>query len=93
MIKHGFSKSKHDSCVYFARLLDNSFIYLLIYVDDMLIACKNMSEIQKLKEQLNSEFDMKDLGSVRKILGMDIHRDRGKRLLTISQSSYLDKVI
>ena len=51
------------------------FIYLLLYVDDMLIFHKNMSEINKLKTQLQGEFEIKDLGVAKKILGMKIHRD------------------
>ncbi|GJU24648.1 transposable element [Tanacetum coccineum] len=53
-----------------------SFIYLLLYVDDMLVAAKDMEEVKKLKILLNTEFDMKDLGAARKILGMEIIRDR-----------------
>ena len=60
MIQQEYSRSKFDSCVYITKLKDQSFIYLLIYVDDMLIACKNKMETQKLKELLSSEFDMKD---------------------------------
>ena len=38
----------------------------------MLIAVKNKTRVQKLKAQLKKEFDMKDLGEVKKILGMKI---------------------
>ena len=41
---------------------ENSFIMLLFYLDEMLIACKNMSKIKELKPQLRKEFDMKDVG-------------------------------
>ncbi|KAE8664469.1 hypothetical protein F3Y22_tig00112762pilonHSYRG00050 [Hibiscus syriacus] len=51
-----------------AVLKDGSFIYLLLYVDDMLIASKSQKEIDKLKAQLNQEFEMKDLGEAKKIL-------------------------
>jgi hypothetical protein len=57
---------------------------LLVYVDDMLIATKSMKEIVALKEQLSREFDMKDLGATKKILGMEIIRDRKSRLLYLS---------
>lgn len=56
--------------------MDGSLVYLLLYVDDMLIAAKNKEEIQKVKVQLRREFEMKDLGSARRILGMEILRDR-----------------
>ncbi|KAG8486650.1 hypothetical protein CXB51_020037 [Gossypium anomalum] len=55
---------------------DGSFVYLLLYVDDMLIAAKDKGEIRKVKAQLSEEFEMKDLGPAKKILGMEILRDR-----------------
>ena len=75
MLGHGYTRSMYDSCVYFRKLTDGSFIYLLLYVDDMLIAAKNLSEIHILKMQLSSEFEMKDLGAAKKILGMEIKRE------------------
>ena len=63
---------------------DNSFIMLLLYVDDMLIACKNMLKIKELKSQLRKEFDMKDLGAATKMLGMKIRRDRKAGKLWLS---------
>ena len=39
-------------------------------MDDMLIVVKNKTHVQKLKAQLKKEFDMKDLGETKKILGM-----------------------
>ena len=51
-------------------------VFLLLYVDDMLIASKDKKEIQKLKRQLGSEFEIKDVGQAKKILGMEIIRDR-----------------
>ena len=53
MIGQRYTRSKFDNCVYFLRLHDGSFIYLLLYVDDMLIASKNIKEIEKLKTRLN----------------------------------------
>ncbi|KAE8691959.1 hypothetical protein F3Y22_tig00110864pilonHSYRG00223 [Hibiscus syriacus] len=51
-----------------AVLKDGSFTYILLYVDDMLITLKSQKEIDKLKAQLNQEFEMKDLGEAKKIL-------------------------
>ena len=50
-------------------------------------------QINRLKEQLSSEFDMKDLGPARKILGMEILRDRQKKKLWLSQKAYILKVL
>ncbi|KAH9688953.1 hypothetical protein KPL70_015278 [Citrus sinensis] len=50
-----FTRSEHNHYVYFRRLPDGAFIYLLLYVDDMLIASKNRDEIGRLKKQVASE--------------------------------------
>ena len=48
----GFHGSRFDSCVYFKDTSEGSCIYLLIYVDDMLIISKSMAEIEKLKKSM-----------------------------------------
>lgn len=88
-----FTRSTQDQCVYIKEVAENRFVYLLLYVDDMLLAAKGMDEITKLKKLLSSEFDMKDLGSARRILGMDIFRNREAGTLQLSQSEYLQKVL
>jgi hypothetical protein len=71
MISNGFKRSRYDSCVDI-KFVNGSPIYLLLYVDDLLIAAKSKKEISTLKAQLSIEFEMKDLGAARKILGMEI---------------------
>ena len=92
MIGQRYTKSKFYNCVYFLRLHDGSFIYILLYVDDMFIASKNVEEIEKLKTHLNQEFEMKYLGEAKKILGMEITRDRGGKIC-LTQKQYLKKVL
>lgn len=93
MVEHGYNRSPYDCCVYHSKVEDGSYIYLLLYVDDMLIATKEMSNVRKLKELLSSEFDMKDLGAAQKILGMEIYRDRVKKKLFLSQKSYIQRIL
>ena len=57
------SRCDHDPYVYVRSLDDGTRIYLLLYVDDMPIACKSKKMVQELKETLSQEFEMKDLGS------------------------------
>eukprot|EP00253_Pinus_taeda_P003747 PITA_03747 len=70
-----------------------SYIILLLYVDDMLVAGSNMQEINVLKRKLANSFAMKDLGAAKQILGMRITRDRKNRKLTLSQNEYIQKVL
>ena len=83
MKDQGFSRSEHDMCVYTKEVSQGDHLYLLLYVDDMLIAEKKMTDIKILK----------DLGAARRILGMDIMRDRKNGSLRLSQSVYLKKVV
>ena len=53
-------------------------------MDDMLVASYNKDRVQELKVQLAREFDMKDLGSTNKILGIQIHQDKGNRKIYLS---------
>ncbi|KAG8501467.1 hypothetical protein CXB51_003773 [Gossypium anomalum] len=93
MASHDFKRSSLDSCVYFKKNSNGSFVYLLLYVDDMLIATKDKGEIRKVKAQLSEEFEMKDLGPAKKILRMEILRDRKASKLYLSQKGYIEKVL
>ncbi|CAL1353780.1 unnamed protein product [Linum trigynum] len=93
MLELGYSRSPYDCCVYHNKVEDGSMIYLVLYVDDMLIAARSKSDIQKLKGLLSAEFEMKDLGAAQKILGMEIYRDRSKKKLFLSQKSYIQKIL
>jgi hypothetical protein len=92
MISNDFQRSQYDSCIYL-KFVNGSPTYLLLYVDDMLIVAKSMKEIAALKAQLSHEFDMKDLGVAKKILGMEMIRDRKSGLLYLSQKNYIEKVL
>ena len=67
--------------------------YLLLYVNDMLIASRNKTHIQKLKSQLKKKYNMKNLGETKKILGNEITRDRASDRLRLSQENYVLKVL
>ncbi|GJR37376.1 retrovirus-related pol polyprotein from transposon TNT 1-94 [Tanacetum coccineum] len=93
MLSNGFKRSSYDSCVYYRSYASREYIYLLLYVDDMLIACKSKAEIRSTKSLLKKEFDMKELGEEKKILGMEIVRDWSRKILRVSQSGYVSKIL
>ena len=88
----GFTRSKADHYVYF-KLIGDRVIYLVLYVDDMLLVGNDKEIIQDLNTQLSSKFDMKDLGAANYILGMEIKRDREKRKLSLNQRKYVEKIL
>jgi hypothetical protein len=70
MIMIGYKRYEYDCYFYIKSLDDDSFIFLLLYIDDMLIGAKGMDEVNKLKTLLSRGFDIKDLGAAKKILGI-----------------------
>ena len=93
MIEQGYSRCHSDRCVYFKRLENGSYVILLLYVDDMLVAGSNMQDINFLKKKLDNSFVMTDLGAAKKILSMRITRDRKNRKLTLSRGEYIHKAL
>ena len=55
-------------------------------------ACRDISKIKELKRTLSREFDMKDFGAAKKIIGMKIKRP-GKWEVVFSQGKYISKVL
>ena len=92
MIQKGFTRCEYDCCVYL-KVEHGSYLYLLLYVDDILIAAEKKSDVDKVKLLLSKEFDMKNLGAAKKILGMVIKRDRSKNQLCVNQTKYVENVL
>ncbi|KAL8115253.1 hypothetical protein AgCh_021912 [Apium graveolens] len=92
MMKNGYTRSAMDHYCYFKQF-DSSYIILLLYVDDMLIAGSNMREINKLKRQMSEASEMKDMGAAKQILVMSIIRDRTEGTLKLSQENYVEKLL
>jgi hypothetical protein len=70
----GFVRRKCDHCIY-SKEKYGCFIYVALYIDDMLLIGNTMDAIKDMNKKLSSKFDMKDLGATNFIMGMDIKRD------------------
>jgi hypothetical protein len=69
------------------------FIILVLYVDDILLACSDKNLLHETNGFLSSNFDMKDLGDASYVLGIEIHRDRTKSVPGLSQRAYIEKML
>ena len=92
MNKTRFKRCEVDHCCY-VKFFNNSYIILLLYVDDMLIVGSSIEEINNLKKQLSKQFAMKDLGATKQILGMKIIRDKANGTLKFSHAKYVKKIL
>ena len=93
MIKgFGFVQNFKETCIY-KKMSGSSVTFLVLYVDDILLIGNDVNLLNGVKDYLNSQFSMKDLGEAAYILGIKIYRDRSRHLIALSQSTYLDKVL
>ncbi|GJT11979.1 retrotransposon protein, putative, ty1-copia subclass [Tanacetum coccineum] len=90
--KFGFAQTLDESCVY-QKASGSNVTFLILYVDDIIIMGNHISSLQSVKDYLGKCFAMKDLGEAAFILGIKIYRDRSKRLIGLSQSAYMDKIL
>ena len=81
-----------DDCVYH-KFSGSKFIFLILYVDDILLATNDIGLLYETKRFLSRNFEMKDLGDASFVLGIQIHRDRSPGIIELSQRSYIDKVL
>jgi len=88
----GFDRSEDEPCVY-VRSSDNVVTFLVLYVDDILLIGNDIPTLKDVKAWLGKCFAMKDMGDAAYILGIKIYRDRSKRLIGLSQSTYIDKIL
>jgi hypothetical protein len=71
--------------------LGGSFIALLVYVDDIIVASDNSAEVSKFIQLLNDRFKLKDLGQLKYFLGLEIARS--ELGISVSQRKYALEVL
>jgi hypothetical protein len=81
LIKLGFQASKVDVSLFIFNQ-DDLQIYILIYVDDIIIVSSSYSATDKLLQQLRHEFAVKDLGWLNYFLGIVVHHTSSGLILT-----------
>lgn len=58
------------------RSTEGKIAILIVYVDDIILTVDDLPEMSRLKKTLFVEFEIKDLGSLRYFLGMEVARSR-----------------
>ncbi|GKD46830.1 retrotransposon protein, putative, ty1-copia subclass [Tanacetum coccineum] len=90
--KIGFTQNPDEPCIYL-KASGSNVAFLVLYVDDILLMRNSVIMLKEVKSWLCKCFSMKDLGEEAYILGIKIIPDRSKRLIALSQSAYLEKIL
>jgi hypothetical protein len=72
---------------------NEKIIFLMVYVNDILLASSDKNMQLETKRFLSSRFDMKYLEEISYVLGTEIHQDRNKDVLDLSQKIYIQHVL
>ena len=67
-------------------------MYIELYVDDLLVGCESDSQATENKLILSNHFEIKDLGDVQLVLGIEVYNNRECVLLQICQSQFIDRL-
>ena len=89
---YGFEQNVDEPCVY-KHIKDGKLVFLLLYIDDILLIGNDVGALSSVKVWLAEQFDMKDLGEANYVLGIRIIRDRRNKTIALSQASYIDKIL
>ncbi|RVW63464.1 Retrovirus-related Pol polyprotein from transposon TNT 1-94 [Vitis vinifera] len=71
----GFKENIVDQCIYL-KVSESKFIFLILYVDDILLASSDLGLLRETKEYLSKNFHMVDMGEANYVIGIEIFRDR-----------------
>ncbi|TQD71560.1 hypothetical protein C1H46_042906, partial [Malus baccata] len=86
MRSYGFKQTQADHTL-FLKHDRGKLTALIVYVDDMVVTGNDVEEIQKLQKYLAKEFEMKDLGTLKYFLGIEVARS--KHGIFLSQKKYV----
>jgi hypothetical protein len=87
-----FIKNIEEPCIY-KKVSGSAVVFLVLYMDDILLIKNDIPMMEAVKSSLRKSFSMKDLGEAAYIFGIKIYRDRLKRLIGLTQDTYIDKIL
>jgi hypothetical protein len=87
MKKQGYIQGQADHTLFTKFSQDGKIAVLIVYVDDIVLTGNDYDEMGRVKEKLAIDFEIKDLGSMRYFLGMEVARSKDG--IVVSQQKYI----
>ena len=95
--ENDYRQSPADECIYVKTVRGDDgklkFVILGVYVDDIIPVSNNTEFMLAEKAKICNQYEMVDNGEISYCLGLAIKRDRERKIITISQPSYLEDVL
>ena len=91
LIDLNFVRSDFDPGIYIKQD-EKTTVYILLYVDDFLLATDCIEELDMITTELKNHFEIKDLGNISFYLGIEVSRST-QGIFSIRQSHYINRLI
>lgn len=91
MKKFHLVQSEADQCIYHGEV-GSVQVYMALFVDDGLIACKSSSVIESIISYLREAFEI-TRGDASRFVGLQIVRDRNEKTMLVHQTDYVNKIL
>jgi hypothetical protein len=92
LTKDSFQRIEIDHGVY-VRQSGNHFVIMTVWVDDLLLFSNSPTMLSATELALKQEVEINDLGEPKKLIGIEIYRDRARKTIQISQEHYIDAIL
>jgi len=89
----GAVRSKVDPCLYTWSHTVHGLVYVLVYVDDLIVAGKSLEGVQMVKASVSASFDVRDMGEVKDFIGMKVMRDRAAKVITLRDPGHFSSLL
>jgi hypothetical protein len=88
-----FVNSNVDKWLYILHNKGQVVLLVLVYVDNIAVASKQLKHIEEFKQWLQEFFPIKDLGELHHILGIQVAHDQGTHTIMLNQTGYIRNIL
>ena len=88
----GFKENIVHQCIYM-KVSGSKYIFLVLYVDNILLPTNDIDLLIEKKQLLFSHFDMMGIGEASNVLGIQIFHDRLSGIMRLSQQTYVERIM
>jgi len=85
----GATRSTVEPCLYEWHHPVHGRVFILVYVDDLIVAGESLAGVAAIKSGISARFDVRDMGEVKDFIGMKVMRDKASKKLTLSNPGHI----
>jgi len=85
----GATRSTVDPCLYEWHHPVHGRVFILVYVDDLIVAGERFAGVEAMKRGVAAKFEVRDMGEVKDFIGMKVMRDKKTKKLTLSDPGHI----